>query len=151
VFLILSIYAYNAITAGTEPDWALSICLILITTPQAINLYNVEVKIPFRTMSPEVLSKIGFDCQVNDDIDGAATRFVNIWSDTFGGGYGNTSKWGELTLVNVLDQQSNTINENNHPPVITTIPAITVTAGQTATFTVNATDADNNNITLSSD
>lgn len=48
----------------------------------------------------------------------------------------------------VRDMQIEVIESNNHPPIITTAKKICVGVDTTITFPVNATDVDNDNITL---
>ncbi|GAE93916.1 endo-1,4-beta-xylanase A precursor [Gracilibacillus boraciitolerans JCM 21714] len=60
--------------------------------------YLVEVKIPFKSLTPEENAKIGFDIQINDGQDGAR-QSAATWNDTTGAGYQDTSVFGELTLV----------------------------------------------------
>ncbi|WP_242835254.1 endo-1,4-beta-xylanase [Ruminiclostridium papyrosolvens] len=59
--------------------------------------YTVEMKIPFKTMTPANNLKIGFDAQINDAKDGTRTGYRN-WNDTTGVGYKDTSVYGELIL-----------------------------------------------------
>ncbi len=59
--------------------------------------YTVEMKIPFKTMTPANNLKIGFDAQINDAKDGTRTGYRN-WNDTTGVGYKDTSIYGELIL-----------------------------------------------------
>ncbi|MED5019602.1 endo-1,4-beta-xylanase [Paenibacillus chibensis] len=60
--------------------------------------YTVEVKIPFKSITPANLKKIGFDAQINDAKDGAR-QSVAAWNDTTGNGYQDTSVFGVLTLT----------------------------------------------------
>ncbi len=60
--------------------------------------YTVEIKIPFKTITPKNNTKIGFDVQINDGKDGAR-QSVATWNDTTGNGYQDTSIYGVLTLV----------------------------------------------------
>ncbi|OPX44079.1 endo-1,4-beta-xylanase A precursor [Ruminiclostridium hungatei] len=60
--------------------------------------YTVEMKIPFKSISPEEDRVIGFDVQVNDAKDGAR-QSAAIWNDITGNGYQDTSVYGVLTLV----------------------------------------------------
>lgn len=60
--------------------------------------YTVEVKIPFRTITPSNDSVIGFDVQINDGKDGAR-QSVATWNDTTGNAYQDTSVIGNLKLV----------------------------------------------------
>ncbi|MFJ5761646.1 endo-1,4-beta-xylanase [Neobacillus sp. NPDC093182] len=60
--------------------------------------YTVEVKIPFKTITPDNHSKIGFDVQVNDGKDGAR-QSAATWNDLTGLGYQDTSVFGVLTLM----------------------------------------------------
>ncbi|MGP4039144.1 endo-1,4-beta-xylanase [Gracilibacillus sp. D59] len=61
------------------------------------NGYTVEVKIPFKTITPTADTKIGFDVQINDAQDGAR-QSAATWNDTTGAGYQDTSVFGVLTL-----------------------------------------------------
>ena len=60
--------------------------------------YVVEVKIPFRTITPESGAVIGFDVQINDGRDGAR-QSVATWNDLTGNGYQDPSVFGNLKLV----------------------------------------------------
>lgn len=60
--------------------------------------YTVEMKIPFKTITPANNMKIGFDAQINDAKDGAR-QSVATWNDTTGNGYQDTSVYGVLTLL----------------------------------------------------
>lgn len=68
------------------------------------NGYAVELKIPFKTVTPETASKIGFDIQINDGQDGAR-QSAATWNDLTGMGYQDTSVFGELTLVKSTDEK----------------------------------------------
>jgi len=59
--------------------------------------YTVEVKIPFKHITPTANISIGFDVQVNDGKDGAR-QSVAAWNDTTGTGYMDPSVFGILTL-----------------------------------------------------
>ncbi|WP_136605352.1 endo-1,4-beta-xylanase [Paenibacillus dokdonensis] len=59
--------------------------------------YTVEVKIPFKSITPANQMKIGFDAQVNDAKNGAR-QSVAAWNDTTGNGYQDPSVFGVLTL-----------------------------------------------------
>ncbi len=60
--------------------------------------YTVEVKIPFRTITPASDTVIGFDVQINDGKDGAR-QSVATWNDKTGNAYQDTSVIGNLKLV----------------------------------------------------
>lgn len=62
------------------------------------NGYTIEVKIPFKTITPDNNTKIGFDVQINDGKDGAR-QSAATWNDTTGLGYQDTSVFGVLTLI----------------------------------------------------
>lgn len=64
--------------------------------------YTVEMKIPFKTITPEEDLEIGFDVQINDAQDGSR-QSVAIWNDLSGVGYQDTSVFGNLTLVDELE------------------------------------------------
>lgn len=59
--------------------------------------YIVEMKIPFRTITPKADMQIGFDAQINDAKDGIRISVAN-WNDVSGNGYQDTSVFGTLTL-----------------------------------------------------
>ena len=60
--------------------------------------YTVEMKLPFKTITPKADMEIGFDAQINDGKDGAR-QSVAAWNDTTGNGYQDTSVYGILKLV----------------------------------------------------
>lgn len=60
--------------------------------------YTVEVKIPFRTITPANGTVIGFDVQINDGKDGAR-QSVATWNDLTGNAYQDTSVIGNLKLI----------------------------------------------------
>lgn len=60
--------------------------------------YTIEMKIPFKKITPKGYMKLGFDVQVNDAKDGSR-QSVAAWNDTTGNGYQDTSVYGILTLV----------------------------------------------------
>ena len=65
--------------------------------------YVVEAAIPFKKVTPTAGITIGFDAQVNDDSGVGKRDAVAIWSDPTGASWQNTSKWGNLKLVNELE------------------------------------------------
>lgn len=60
--------------------------------------YTVEMKIPFKAITPANGHKIGFDAQINDGENGAR-QSVATWNDTTGNAYQDTSVFGVLTLT----------------------------------------------------
>jgi endo-1,4-beta-xylanase len=60
--------------------------------------YTVEMKIPFKTITPENNKRLGFDVQVNDAKSGAR-QSAATWNDTSGNAYQDTSVYGVLTLT----------------------------------------------------
>lgn len=60
--------------------------------------YTVEMKIPFKSITPANDVKIGFDAQINDGKAGAR-QSVATWNDTTGNAYQDTSVYGVLTLT----------------------------------------------------
>lgn len=60
--------------------------------------YMIEMKIPFKTITPANNAKIGFDAQINDAKNGARIS-ANAWNDPSGQGYQDTSVFGEVTLL----------------------------------------------------
>jgi endo-1,4-beta-xylanase len=59
--------------------------------------YVVEMKIPFRSITPEANMQIGFDAQINDAKSGSR-QSAATWNDITGNGYQDTSVYGVLTL-----------------------------------------------------
>ncbi len=59
--------------------------------------YVVEMKLPFKTITPSNNMQIGFDAQINDAKDGGR-QSVATWNDTTGQGYQDPSVFGVLTL-----------------------------------------------------
>ena len=60
--------------------------------------YTVEMKIPFKTITPANGRKIGFDAQINDAQDGSR-KSVATWNDLSGQGWQDPSVFGVLTLT----------------------------------------------------
>lgn len=60
--------------------------------------YTIEMKIPFKTITPSDNVKIGFDSQVNDGEAGSRLSTAT-WNDAKGVGYQDTSVYGVLTLT----------------------------------------------------
>lgn len=60
--------------------------------------YTVEMKIPFRIITPANGHLIGFDAQINDAKDGSR-QSVAIWNDTTGQGWQDPSVFGVLELT----------------------------------------------------
>ncbi|QUL56492.1 endo-1,4-beta-xylanase [Paenibacillus tritici] len=59
--------------------------------------YTLEMKIPFKKITPAGGTKVGFDTQINDAKSGVR-QSVAAWNDTTGNGYQDTSVYGVLTL-----------------------------------------------------
>lgn len=76
--------------------------------------YTVEVKIPFKKITPGSDKKLGFDVQINDAKDGAR-QSVAAWNDTTGNGYMDTSVYGVLTLVSNTVNPGGTIGSGSNP------------------------------------
>jgi endo-1,4-beta-xylanase len=75
------------------------------------NNYTIEMKIPFKSVTPKNNTKIGFDAQINDAEDGARQGYTT-WNDTKGVGYQDTSVYGVLTLS---DGTTHTSPSNDTP------------------------------------
>ncbi len=60
--------------------------------------YIVEMKIPWRMITPRNEQTIGFDVQIND-AKGGVRQSVAIWNDETGRGQNDPSFFGELTLT----------------------------------------------------
>ncbi|MHB8062638.1 MAG: endo-1,4-beta-xylanase, partial [Ruminiclostridium sp.] len=60
--------------------------------------YTIEMKIPFKSVTPVNNQKIGFDAQVNDAENGVRISAA-AWNDKTGNGYQDTSVYGVLTLT----------------------------------------------------
>ncbi|GAB2698923.1 hypothetical protein GCM10027018_17620 [Paenibacillus thermoaerophilus] len=100
--------------------------------------YIVEVKIPFRTITPTTQMEIGFDAQIND-AQNSARQSVATWNDLTGRGFEDPSVFGVLTLIDKPDDSGNNPNENPgtgmNPPDIREgsgpiVPVTTNTNGQ---------------------
>lgn len=65
--------------------------------------YMVEMKIPFRVISPAHGTAVSFDVQINDVSSGASTRKLTVWSDLYADGYNSTERWGLLHLSGYVD------------------------------------------------
>ncbi|SDC30353.1 endo-1,4-beta-xylanase [Pelagirhabdus alkalitolerans] len=66
--------------------------------------YTVEAKIPWTEISPETGQTVGFDAQVNDAEDGER-RGAALWNDETGQGWQDPSVFGNLHLVDELEQE----------------------------------------------
>ncbi len=66
------------------------------------NGYIVEMKIPFKTVTPENNMQIGFDVQINDAQAGSR-QSIATWNDTTGVGYQDPSVFGILTLEGLAE------------------------------------------------
>jgi hypothetical protein len=105
-------------------------------TSQTSGGYLVEVKIPFKTIKGSAGKVIGFDSQVNDDNGIGARTSTAIWSDMKGNGYSNTSRWGNVTLLNQA------VVVDTTPPTVPGNLQVTAKTHQSATLSWNAsTDA----------
>ena len=60
--------------------------------------YIVEMKIPFKAITPKKDDIVGFDVQIND-ASTSGSRNLTVWSDLNANGYNSTTNWGELTLT----------------------------------------------------
>lgn len=62
--------------------------------------YAVEAKIPYRTITPQEGTVIGFDLQVNDDQGSGARDSIAKWNDPTNNSWQSTAGFGILTLGN---------------------------------------------------
>ncbi|OPX44078.1 endo-1,4-beta-xylanase A precursor [Ruminiclostridium hungatei] len=114
--------------------------------------YTVEMKLPFKSVTPANNKKIGFDVQINDAKDGSR-QSAAAWNDLTGSGYQDTSVYGEITLTgkpgsgtdnNTGNNNTNNNSSNNNSnstddkSVISVSVPVTVNADGSAT--VNVTD-----------
>ena len=60
--------------------------------------YAVEVKIPYRTLTPQDGTVIGFDLQVNDDQGSGVRDSIAKWNDPTNDSWQSTAGFGILTL-----------------------------------------------------
>lgn len=60
--------------------------------------YAVEVKIPYRTITPQEGAAIGFDLQVNDDQGSGARDSISKWNDPTNNSWQSTAGFGVLSL-----------------------------------------------------
>ena len=61
--------------------------------------YTVEMKIPFKAVTPAEDHVIGFDVQINDMNADATVRNITIWCDLKADGYNTNENWGKVTLA----------------------------------------------------
>ncbi|GHU85417.1 hypothetical protein FACS189473_4400 [Spirochaetia bacterium] len=61
--------------------------------------YTVEMKIPFKTITPKNNTLIGVDVQINGASAQGIRQSVAIWNDTSGNSFQDTSGYGVLKLV----------------------------------------------------
>lgn len=81
----------RSVGGSTDPEGFLSAVKVSGTS------YTLEAKIPFKTVTPAIDAKIGFDVQINDAKDGSR-QSVAAWNDTTGMGYTDPSVFGIVTL-----------------------------------------------------
>jgi endo-1,4-beta-xylanase len=62
--------------------------------------YTVEMKIPFKTISPSNGALIGFDVQINGASPDGVRQSVAMWNDISGNSYQDTSGYGIIKLYN---------------------------------------------------
>lgn len=100
-----------------------------VATTTAAASYLVEMKIPFKTITPAKNTKIGFDAQINDGENGARIS-VATWNDLSGNAYQDTSKFGVLTLIGQSsggDSSSGSSSSGGSSP---SAPAVTQANGE---------------------
>lgn len=61
--------------------------------------YTVEMRIPFKTLTPEPDMRIGFDVQINGASGQGIRQSVALWNDTSGNSFQDASGYGVLTLI----------------------------------------------------
>ena len=61
--------------------------------------YVVEMKIPFRTITPKTGSLVGFDVQINGASSQGIRQSIAIWNDTTGNAFQDPSGYGVLKLI----------------------------------------------------
>lgn len=93
--------------------------------------YTLEMKIPFKKITPAGGTKVGFDTQINDAKSGVR-QSVAAWNDTTGNGYQDTSVYGILTLKS-RDEQPEPTTAPTPTPAATTEPTAEPTATPTPT------------------
>lgn len=93
--------------------------------------YTIEMKIPFKKITPAGGAKIGFDAQINDAKSGAR-QSVAAWNDTTGNGYQDTSVFGVLTLKGKGGDEPSTEPTPTPTPEPTPVPTPTPDSGGTS-------------------
>jgi len=69
------------------------------SSPRVIeNGYAVEVKIPYRSITPAEGTVIGFDLQVNDDQGNGVRDSLSKWNDPTNNSWKSTAGFGVLAL-----------------------------------------------------
>lgn len=76
--------------------------------------YVVEMAIPWKNVTPEAWHTLGFDVQINDARAGER-HGVAAWNDTTGQGWQDPSVYGNLTLVNSMDDLEEDPEEPEQP------------------------------------
>lgn len=95
------------------------------TTVDGTN-YIVEMKIPFKTITPEEGLTIGFDVQINDAADGSR-QSVAIWNDLSGVGFQDPSVFGNLTLGEASEQAApDSESSDNYATLYVTLVIVAV-------------------------
>lgn len=61
--------------------------------------YNVEFKIPFKSIRAEAGMTLGFDAQINDDSGTGKRETIASWNEIYDEASGKTSVFGEITLL----------------------------------------------------
>jgi len=61
--------------------------------------YTVIARIPFRVITPEAGTVIGFDLQINGASPEGFRQSISVWNDTTGNAWQDTSGFGNLRLV----------------------------------------------------
>jgi len=89
--------------------------------------YLVEMKIPFKTITPGADLEIGFDIQINDAVNGSRES-VAAWNDQSGVGYQDPSVFGNLKLASSIDQSELTPIEDSASDLTALYVAIAILA-----------------------
>ncbi|MDR2751268.1 MAG: endo-1,4-beta-xylanase, partial [Clostridiales bacterium] len=94
--------------------------------------YTVELKIPWKTITPENDFEVGVDISINDARNGFR-QSVSAWSDSFGTAYADPSVFGTATLVGKPEEQEEPTPAASTPAVSqpsTSIPSVGIKVGE---------------------
>lgn len=133
VIEIMEIVSAGTLTSGSTP------------TKNSVNS-NLYLRVAWASATPLSGSGVLFYIKIKFKSSGSTPLTYVATDGSFVSRFGTTQQNITVTPTN----GSATVSTTNYPPVFDTITDKTVTAGQTLTFTVNATDPEGQNLTYTS-